>query len=247
MQLKDKVAIVTGAGRGLGKAIALGLAREGAHVVVNYNQSEAGAEELRKEAEGLGVRVLKCKADVARAEDVEKMVKAALDTFGRIDILINNAAVKRRVLVADTNEEVWDWIVDTNLKGTFLCSRAVLRTMMARKEGKIVSITSGRGIAGQAGGAAYAASKAGIIAFTKSLALEAAPYGINVNAIAPGRMNTDQWREGRGKEEIEKLLAIPRLDVKGVGSVEDIMGAVLYLVTDAGRYVTGQVMILKTP
>src|SRR5574340_1161612 len=133
MQLKDKAAIVTGAGRGLGKAIALGLAKEGANVLINYCNSEAGAEELRKEAEGLGVRAVKFRADMAKSKDVEAMVDAALKAFGRIDILINNAAVKKRVLVADTSEEVWDWILDTNLKGTFLCSKAVLKPMMAQQ------------------------------------------------------------------------------------------------------------------
>lgn len=247
MQLKDKVAIVTGAGRGIGKVIALGLAKEGAHIVVNYHQSEAGAEEIKKEIEDLGVRALKIKADVSDRRAVEAMVGGALQAFGRIDILINNAAAKRRVLVADTSEDVWDWIMDTNLKGTFLCSQAVIKTMIAQQSGKIVNITSGRGFAGQAGGAAYSASKAGIIGFTKSLALELAPYEINVNAIAPGRMNTDQWREGRSPEEVAALIAIPRLDVKGVGSADDIMGAVLYLVTEASRYVTGQVLTMKNP
>jgi len=246
MELVDKIALVTGASRGIGRAVAYALAKEGAHVVVNYLQSEAAAETLKEEIETLGRKALTVRADVARTEDVEQMVKAALDTFGRIDILVNNAGILPRILVTDMTDETWDRTLAVNLRGVFLCSRAVIRSMMEQKSGKIVSMTSGRGVAGQARGAHYSASKGGIIAFTKSLALEVAPYGINVNAVAPGPTNTDMWRAGGTKEEIEEKLKAPPLP-SGIGKPEDVVAPVLFLLTKASKNVTGQVIFMKTP
>ncbi len=185
MELLGKNALVTGASRGIGRAIATGLAREGANVVINYYNSEAAVEEVKKDIEKSGRTAIIVKADVSKKEDVEKMTQVSLDAFNRVDILVNCSGIYHRSFVADTSEEVWDRTIAINLKGTFLCCRSMIRSMIKQKSGKIVNITSGRGIAGAMGGAAYSASKAGIIGFTKSLALEVAPYKINVNAVAP--------------------------------------------------------------
>lgn len=246
MKLLDKVALVTGASGGIGRAVALGLATEGAHIAINDIRMEAAAEELKKEIKKIGRRALKFKADVAKSEEVDEMVRTAIATFGKIDILVNCAGISTRTLVVDMSEEIWDRIIGTNMKGVFLCCKAVIKPMMEQKGGKIVNITSGRGVAGQIKGAHYSASKAGIIGFTKSLALEVAPYGINVNAIAPGATDTDMWREGKSKEEIEEKLKIPPL-LQGIGKPEDIIGTVIFLVTEASKYITGQVIFMKTP
>ena len=246
VELKDKVALVTGSSRGLGRAMALGLAAEGADIVVNYNKSKDAADQVKKSIEAMGRKVIQVKADVSKKDEVDAMVTTALDTFGRIDILINNAGIFKRISVADMSEEIWDETIATNLKGIFLCSHAVIQSMIANKSGRIINMTSGRGVAGQPQGAHYSASKGGIIGFTKSLALEVAPYGINVNAIAPGATNTDMWRDSKTPEEIEEKLKIPRLP-KGIGSPEDLVGTAIYLSTDASKYITGQVIFFKTP
>ena len=246
LQLKDKVALVTGSGRGLGRAMAMGLAIEGADIVINYNKSKEAAQQVKKEIEKIGRKALLIKADVSKKDEVKKMVATTLDTFGTIDILVNNAGILPKTLVADMSEESWDRTIDTNLKGVFLCSQAVIPIMMKKRSGKIISMTSGRGVAGQSQGAHYAASKGGIIAFTKSLAAELGPYEINVNAIAPGATNTDMWRGSKTQEEIDAQLKIPRFP-NGIGMPEDLIGTVIFLATDASKYMTGQVLFLKTP
>jgi NAD(P)-dependent dehydrogenase (short-subunit alcohol dehydrogenase family) len=148
--------------------------------------------------------------------------------------------------VKDMSEEVWDRTIDVNLKGIFLCCKAVIEPMMAQRGGKIINITSGRGVAGQFKAASYSASKGGVIGFTKSLALEVASFGINVNALAPGATDTDMWRDGKSNEEIEELLKVPPL-LQGIGKPEDVIGTVIYLISDASKNVTGQVIFMKTP
>ena len=249
MRLQDKIALVTGASRGIGRAIALGLAGEGAHLGLNYHQSEEAASGLKAQIQGMGRKACLCKADVSQKKDVTEMVNAVLESFGRIDILVNAAGIYPRSLVADTPEEMWDTTMAINLKGVFLCCQAVLPTMMEKKEGKIVSITSGRGTAGAAKGAHYAASKAGIIAFTKSLAMEVAPYHINVNAIATGTMFTDMLRAGKNEQEIaliEERTKDP-YQLNAIGKPEDVVGTVTYLVTDACAFTTGQVIFMRSP
>ena len=246
VELKDKVALVTGSSRGLGRAMALGLAAAGANIVVNYNKRKDAADQVKKAIEEMGRKVLQVKADVSKKDQVDTMVKAALDTFGRIDILINNAGIFQRVSVADMSEEIWDKTIATNLKGVFLCSNAVIQSMIANKSGRIINMTSGRGVAWQPQGAHYSASKGGIIGFTKSLALEVATFGINVNAIAPGATDTDMWRDSKTPEEIEEKLKVPRIP-KGIGRPEDLIGTAIYLSTDASKYITGQVIFFKTP
>ncbi|MBU2498368.1 MAG: SDR family NAD(P)-dependent oxidoreductase, partial [Proteobacteria bacterium] len=199
MELLDQVALVTGAGSGIGRAAALGLAGKGAHLGL-IDMEKAGMESLKEEIEKLGRKALTFKTDISKREETEETFKAALDTFGRIDILVNCAGIVSRTCVADMSEEIWDRTIDVNLKGVFLCCKAVLKPMMEQKRGRIVNFVSGRGVNGQKGNADYAASKGGVIAFTKSLALEVAPYGINVNGIAPGPTDTPMWRKGKEKE-----------------------------------------------
>jgi 3-oxoacyl-[acyl-carrier protein] reductase len=174
------------------------------------------------------------------------MVNGALREYGRIDFLLNGAGVLTRVPVVDMPEEDWDRVLRINLKGTFLCSQAVAQHMIPKKEGRIISIASGRGVAGQARAAHYAASKAGVIAFTKSLAMELAPHNITVNAIAPGATDTPMSRSGSTPEEFKKREAVPPL-MDGLTTKEEIVGLIRYLLSDATRYVTGQTFFLRTP
>jgi len=246
VELEGKVALVTGSSRGLGRAMALGLAAHGADIVVNYHKHEDAADQVKKNIEAMGRNVIQVKADVSKKGEVTAMVATALDTFGKIDILINNAGIFQRVGVSDMSEDIWDQTINTNLKGVFLCSQAVLKSMIANNGGRIINMTSGRGVAGQLKGAHYSASKGGIIAFTKSLALEVASDGINVNAIAPGATDTDMWRDSKTPEEIEQKLKVPRIP-SGIGSPEDLVGTAVYLSTEASKFITGQVIFFKTP
>jgi len=238
LKLKGKVALVTGAAQGIGKAVALLLARNGADIVVSDVNLEK-AEETAKEIEGLGQQALATKTNVADANDVERMVQAALERFGRIDILVNNAGITRDKLLLRMSDEDWDAVLGVNLKGTFLCTRAVIRPMAKQKSGKIVNIASVVGAMGNAGQANYGASKAGVIGFTKTVAREYAPRGINVNAIAPGYIETPMTEAlpDKAKEELKRLIPMDRL-----GKPEDVAEAVLFLVSEASNYITGQVL-----
>ena len=238
MKLKGKVALVTGAAQGIGKAVALLLARNGADIIVSDINLEK-AEETAREVEGLGQRALAVKTNVAEANDVEKMVQTALERFGRIDILINNAGITRDKLLLRMSDEDWDAVLGVNLRGTFLCTRAVIRPMAKQKSGKIVNIASVVGTMGNAGQANYGASKAGVIGFTKTVAREYAPRGINVNAIAPGYIETPMTEAlpEKAKEELKRMIPMDRL-----GKPEDVAEAVLFLVSEASSYITGQVL-----
>jgi 3-oxoacyl-[acyl-carrier protein] reductase len=251
MLLKDKAGIVTGSSHGIGRAIAVGLAAEGATVLVNYHKSEEAAENVVSEIRKAGGTALPFRADVSKKREVEEMVAFALNRFGKIDFLINNAGLSTRTRVEDMTEEEWDLVLDTNLKGTFLCSQAVIQTMKHQKGGRIINIASGRGIGGQVKGTHYSASKAGMMGFTKSLSLELAPYGINVNAIAPGAMDTANWRRGKPADEIQNILErenrAPNPLLRTVLVPEDIVGTVLFLLTDASKMITGQTVFLRTP
>ena len=236
--MKGKVALVTGAAQGIGKAVALLLARNGADIIVSDINLEK-AEETAREVEGLGQRALAVKTNVAEANDVEKMVQTALERFGRIDILINNAGITRDKLLLRMSDEDWDAVLGVNLRGTFLCTRAVIRPMAKQKSGKIVNIASVVGTMGNAGQANYGASKAGVIGFTKTVAREYAPRGINVNAIAPGYIETPMTEAlpEKAKEELKRMIPMDRL-----GKPEDVAEAVLFLVSEASSYITGQVL-----
>ena len=232
------MALVTGAAQGIGKAVALLLARNGADIVVSDINLEK-AEETVQEVQTLGRKALAVKVDVAKLDDVEKMVEAILAQFGRVDILVNNAGIARDKLILRMTEEDWDAVLNINLKGTFNCTKAVVRHMSKQKSGKIVNIASVVGEMGNAGQGNYAASKAGVIGFTKTIAREFAQRGINVNAIAPGYIETpmtDALPE-KVKEELKRMIPMDRL-----GKPEDVAETVLFLVSDSSNYITGQVL-----
>ena len=238
MELKGKVALVTGGAQGIGRAVALLLARNGADVAVSDIRLEK-AEETAKEIEALGRGAMATRADVAKSDDVEHLVEAILGRFGQIDILVNNAGIAKDKLILRMTEEDWDAVLDVNLKGTFHCTKAVIRHMSKQRKGKIVNIASVVGEMGNAGQANYSASKAGVIGFTKTIAREFAQRGINVNAIAPGYIETpmtDALPE-KAKEDLKRLIPMERL-----GQPEDVAAAVLFLVSEASSYITGQVL-----
>jgi 3-oxoacyl-[acyl-carrier protein] reductase len=238
LKLAGKVALVTGAAQGIGKAVALLLARNGADIVVSDINLEK-AEETAKEVQALGRKALATKVDVATLGDVEKMVESILAQFGKVDILVNNAGIARDKLILRMSEEDWDAVLDINLKGTFNCTKAVVRHMSKQKSGKIVNIASVVGEMGNAGQGNYAASKAGVIGFTKTIAREFAQRGINVNAIAPGYIETPMTDAlpDKVKEELKRLIPMDRL-----GKPEDVAEAVLFLVSESANYITGQVL-----
>jgi 3-oxoacyl-[acyl-carrier protein] reductase len=238
MELKGKVALVTGGAQGIGKAVALTLARHGADLIVADVNLEK-ASETAKEVEAAGRAAMAVDVDVTRLSDVEQMVESAIGHFGKIDILINNAGIARDKLILRMSEEDWDAVLDVNLKGTFNCTKATIKHMSKQRSGKIVNIASVVGEMGNAGQANYSASKAGVIGFTKTIAREFAQRGINVNAIAPGYIQTpmtDVLPE-KAKEELKRMIPMERL-----GQPEDVAQAVLFLVSEASSYVTGQVL-----
>ena len=238
MKLTGKVALVTGAAQGIGKAVALLLARHGADIVVSDINLEK-AEETAKEIESIGPKAMAIKVNVASLNDVERMVEAVLKKFGKIDILINNAGITRDKLILRMTEEDWDTVLNVNLKGTFNCTKAVVRHMAKQRSGKIVSIASVVGEMGNAGQVNYAASKAGVIGLTKTIAREFAKRGINVNAIAPGYIETPMTEvlSDKVKEELKRLIPMERL-----GKPDDVAEAVLFLVSEESNYITGQVL-----
>jgi 3-oxoacyl-[acyl-carrier protein] reductase len=238
MELKGKVALVTGGAQGIGKAVALTLARHGADVIVADVNLEKAAE-TAKEVEAAGRAAMAVNVDVTRLSDVEQMVESAMGHFGKVDILINNAGIARDKLILRMTEEDWDAVLDVNLKGTFNCTKAIIKHMSKQRSGKIVNIASVVGEMGNPGQANYSASKAGVIGFTKTIAREFAQRGINVNAIAPGYIQTpmtDVLPE-KAKEELKRMIPMERL-----GQPEDVAQAVLFLVSEASSYVTGQVL-----
>ncbi len=238
MLLKDKVALVTGAAQGIGRAIALTLAGEGARVAVSDVNLE-GVERIAKEIESLGRQALVSKADVSKAKEVNEMVGKILDKFGRIDILINNAGITADSLLVRMKEADWDKVIEINLKGAFICLKAVAKPMMKERSGRVVNMASVIGLIGNVGQANYAASKAGIIGLTKSSARELAPRGINVNAVAPGFIKTSMTEKlaEETREEMRKRIPLGRF-----GTPEDVAEVVLWLVSDGAGYVTGQVI-----
>ena len=237
--LKDKVAIVTGGTRGIGRAIALKLADQGANIVINYRNSDKEAEELKAILEEKGVKVLTVKCDISNFEDSKNLMDKCKEVFGKIDILVNNAGITKDTLIMRMKEEGFDNVIDVNLKGTFNCAKHASAIMLKQRFGKIINMTSVVGIAGNAGQVNYAASKAGVIGLTKSLAKELGSRGITVNAVAPGFINTDMTASlsEKVKEEASKNIPLKRL-----GDPEDVANLVGFLASDAANYITGQVI-----
>jgi NAD(P)-dependent dehydrogenase (short-subunit alcohol dehydrogenase family) len=236
-EIKDKVAIITGSGGGIGGAIALRYAREGAKLALADIDAKTG-ESRGAEISSMGCDAFAIVADVTEKKSVQQMVQRTVDRWGRIDILVNVAGGADRKPVVEMTETDWDYIVNMNLKSVFLCSQAVLPTMLQQKYGKIVSISSIYGFTGNAIRSSYAAAKAGVAVFTKSLALEVVNDGINVNAIAPGRVATPKVR-GRYSDE-QWAQAVEQIPARRAGSPDEIASTALFLVLDENRYITGQ-------
>ncbi len=239
MRFTDKVAIVTGSSRGMGKATALALAREGAEVVV-VDIGPAGGEDVVREIETLGGEAIFVSADVSKRADVERMVQATLDRFGKIDILVNNAGIHDGASFTEESEEMWQRLFRVNVMGTVLPSQVVVPEMVKRKKGKIVNISSKAAVVGEPYHAAYSASKGAILALTRCMAIELAPYGITVNAICPGPTYTDMLLGATDAAQREELTAIAPLG--RLGQPEDIAGAVLYLASEESDWCTGQAL-----
>lgn len=239
MLLDGKTALVTGASRGIGRAIALRLAAEGANIAINYAGNTAKAEETKVAIEAAGGKAALFQADVSDSAQVEQMVASVLETFGSLDILVNNAGITRDGLLMRMKEEDFDAVLDTNLKGIFHVTKAVTKIMMKQRSGRIVNMASVVGIIGNAGQTNYAAAKAGVIGFTKSAARELAARSITVNAVAPGFIATDMTAAMPEKAKEATLAAIP---LRRMGTPEDVANAVLFLVSDQAAYITGQVV-----
>lgn len=237
--LEGKVAVVTGASRGIGRAIALRLAQEQATVVINYNGSREKAEEVVQEIEAAGGTACAIQCDVSDFSACEAFFKEVTERYGRVDILVNNAGVTRDGLLMKMSEEDFDKVVDTNLKGTFNCIRFVTRTMLRQKSGHIINMSSVVGVAGNAGQANYAASKAGVIGLTKTAAKELASRGITVNAIAPGFIETDMTAVLSDKIREVTAAQIP---MGHFGAAEDVANLAAFLASDQAKYITGQVI-----
>lgn len=239
MQLAGKVALVTGASRGIGRAVAIRLAKSGAKIAVNYAGNQAAAEEVKQIIEANGGEAILVQADVSDAESVDTMVQTVMEAFGRIDILVNNAGITRDTLLMRMKEADWNAVIQTNLTGVFYVTKAVAKIMMKQRSGKIVNMSSVVGLMGNAGQANYAAAKAGVIGFTKSMAKELAARNITVNAIAPGFIATDMTAvlSDKVKEDLATKIPLGRL-----GEADDIANAVIFLVSDCASYITGQTL-----
>ncbi len=239
MFLDERVALVTGGSRGIGRAVALALADAGARVIINYAGNLTAANAVVEQITTCGGEALAIQADVALAAQVDEMMQQALTRFERLDILVNNAGIARDNLIVRMKEEEWDQVLDTNLKGVYLCSKAVARPMMKQRYGRIINISSVVGRIGNAGQVNYAAAKAGIFGITKSLAKELGSRNITVNAIAPGYIATDMTAglSETVKEELQRQIPLQRL-----GNPEDIAAAVVFLASEAAGYISGQTL-----
>ena len=239
MLLEGKTALVTGASRGIGRAIAIKLASEGAAVAINYAGNAKAAEEVKSIIEQAGGKAMLVQADISSAEAVDEMVSKVVEGLGGIDILVNNAGITRDGLLMRMKEEDWDAVISTNLSGVFYCTKAVSKLMMKKRYGKIVNMSSVVGLTGNAGQANYAAAKSGVLGFSKSMAKELAARGITVNMVAPGFIETDMTPVLPDKVKEAMTAGIP---MGRPGQAEEVAAAVLFLVSDCASYVTGQVI-----
>lgn len=239
MEFKDKRVVVTGGTKGLGRAVALSFAREGAWVALTYSSDDASASETQSELENLAATHLVLKADVSSRDQVERMMQNVISHWEYVDILVNNAGIIRDKMLIFLQEEDWDRVIDVNLKGTYLCSKAIVKAMIARKSGRIINITSPSALTGRAGQTNYSAAKGGIISFTKSLSKEMARLGITVNAVCPGVISTPMTENLSQETKTGLLNMIP---MGRFGAPEDIAWAVLFLASDKAGYITGKVL-----
>ncbi|WP_018702427.1 3-oxoacyl-[acyl-carrier-protein] reductase [Anaeromusa acidaminophila] len=239
MHVDNKVALITGASRGIGRATALELAKAGAKIVINYAGNAAAAQEVLKAIQEMGGQAIAVQANIAVAAEVDELIQKTVEAFGSIDILVNNAGITRDTLLMRMKEADWDAVLDTNLKGVFLCTKAVAKLMMKQRSGKIINMTSVVGLTGNAGQANYAAAKAGVVGFTKSMAKELGSRGITVNAVAPGYIATDMTEvlPDSVKEQMTSTIPLGR-----PGTPNDVAKAVLFLCSDAAAYITGQTL-----
>jgi 3-oxoacyl-[acyl-carrier protein] reductase len=241
MKLKDKIALVTGSSRGVGRAVALGLAKQGANVVVNYTSNENAANEVVEIIQSMGGKAIAVKADVAQKAEVENLVNSAIDTFGRLDILVNNAGFTRPAMMIKMTEDQWDQVVDIHLKGAFLCAQAAGVHMKEQKSGKIINVTSVAGIVGTVGQINYSAAKGGIISMTKSIARELARYNVCANVISLGIVATDMTEKIRSDEKLKEIY-MNRILLKRFAEADDIAPAFAFLASDESNYITGQLL-----
>jgi 3-oxoacyl-[acyl-carrier protein] reductase len=237
LSLKERVALVTGGSRGIGRAIASSLAAAGATVVVNYKGNAAAADQVVRDIGAEDGQALAIQADISQSQEVEHMFKAVLERYGRLDILVNNAGITRDTLLLRMKEDDFDAVLDTNLRGVFLCTKAALRPMTKARGGRIINITSVVGLMGNAGQSNYAAAKAGIIGFTKSTAREMASRGITVNAVAPGYIETELT--GLLSEQIRAAI-LENIPLGRLGAPQDVASLVCFLASEAAGYITGQ-------
>lgn len=240
MRLKDKVAVVTGSSRGIGRTIALGFAKEGCNIVINYNSNEKAALEVENLAKHEGIKTLIVQADISNRKDIQRMFKTTADNFGHIDILVNNAGINKRGWFEEITDEDWDMIMNVNLKGPFICCQEVFPYMKKQNSGRIINISS---VAGQYHGPKtvhYAVSKAGLNSLTKVIARYGAPYNIYVNAVAPGIMLTDQTRDELDSPAGEYIVGLTLL--KRPGELQDVVNTCIFLASDEQSYITGQVI-----
>ncbi len=236
--MQDQVAIVTGASRGIGRSVALALAAVGAKVAVNYARSSTAADEVVAEIESNGGSAIAVQADVSQPDQVDALIKTVTDKWGRIDVLVNNAGITRDTLLLRMKLEDWQAVIDLNLTGVFLCTKAVSKIMLKQRSGRIINIASVAGQMGNPGQGNYSAAKAGVIGFTKTVAKEFASRGVTVNAVAPGFIATDMTHELTNTDEILKYIPLGRY-----GEAEEVAGLVRFLAADpAAAYITGQVM-----
>jgi 3-oxoacyl-[acyl-carrier protein] reductase len=239
ISLKDRIAVVTGGSRGIGRAIAMTLAAAGATVIVNYQRNAAAADETVAAITAADGAAISIQADVSVSADVERLFKTVIDQYGTVDILVNNAGITRDTLLLRMKEDDFDTVIDTNLRGVYLCTKAALRPMTRARSGRIINITSVVGLIGNAGQSNYAAAKAGIIGFTRAVAREMASRGITVNAVAPGYIETE-LTAGLGEQVRAAILeAIP---LGRLGTPQDVANLVCFLASDAAAYITGQTL-----
>jgi 3-oxoacyl-[acyl-carrier protein] reductase len=241
VKLEDKIALVTGSSRGVGKAVAVGFAQEGARVVVNYTSNEKAAIEVVEIIEKIGSRAIAVKADVARKADVKRLVQAGIDEFGGLDILVNNAGFGRPAMMLKMEEDQWDSVVDIHLKGAFLCAQAAGRHMKEKNSGKIINVTSVAGLVGTIGQINYSAAKGGVISMTKSMARELARYNICVNVISLGIVATDMTEKIRTDEKLREIY-MNRILLKRFAEAQDIAPPFTFLASDDSNYITGQLL-----